>query len=273
MSTETIEKNSSHEEVWSVIQEEVRALKIEEPALTDYFDATILTHHSLEAALGHILSRKLGTVEIPAEVLKDVICEAFMASEEIRSAIREDIIAVYTRDPACTTYWNSVLYLKGFHALQSYRVSNWLWQEGRRSFAMYLQSRISEAFDADIHPAAKIGKGIMIDHATSVVIGETAVVEDDVSLLHEVTLGGTGKESGDRHPKVRKGVLIGAGAKILGNVNIGEGSKIGAGSVVLDDVPPHSTAVGVPAEVVGETRVEHPALLMDHRLFGLKDKK
>jgi serine O-acetyltransferase len=206
----------------------------------------------------------LASQHLSAISLRDVFDEALGACAAIRDAIRRDLTAVLERDPAARGMAQPFLHFKGFHALQSYRIAHWLWQEGRHPLALYLQSRISEAFAVDIHPAAVIGKGILIDHGTSVVIGETAVVGDDVSLLHEVTLGGTGKESGDRHPKVRSGVLIGAGAKILGNVRIGDGSKIAAGSVVLNEVPPHSTVAGIPARVVGRPKGGEPALQMDH---------
>ena len=184
----------------------------------------------------------------------------------IQDAIRKDLEATANRDPASHGISEPFLHYKGFHALESHRAAHWLWEQQRHVLACYLQSRISETFAVDAHPAARIGKGILIDHATGVVIGETAVIDDDVSMLHEVTLGGTGRETGDRHPKVRRGVLIGAGAKILGNVVIGEGAKVGAGSVVLKDVPPHSTVAGVPAEVIGRPVAETPALKMDHRL-------
>jgi serine O-acetyltransferase len=170
---------------------------------------------------------------------------------------------VVERDPAARGVAQPFLYYKGFHALEAYRVAHWLWSNGRNPLALHLQNRISEVLAVDIHPAARIGKGILIDHATSVIIGETAVVGDDVSMLHEVTLGGTGKESGDRHPKVGSGVLIGAGAKILGNIIIGEGSKIAAGSVVLKEVPPHATVAGIPARVVGKLMAVIPSHVMD----------
>jgi serine O-acetyltransferase len=195
--------------------------------------------------------------------------DAFEQSEEIRDAIRKDIEAVTRRDPASRGISEPFLHYKGFHALESYRVSHWLWIQRREALACYMQNRISEVFSVDIHPAARIGKGIFIDHATGVVIGETSVVDDDVSLLHEVTLGGTGKTTGDRHPKIGRGVLIGAGAKILGNVKVGEGSKVAAGSVVLTDVPPHTTVAGVPAVVIGRPAVEQPSLEMDQ---GIADK-
>ena len=199
-------------------------------------------------------------------LIRELIDEAFAADAGIAQAIRADLEAVRTRDPASRGYSEPFLHFKGFHALQSYRVAHWLWQQKRYALAKHLQSRISEVFGVDIHPAARVGRGIFIDHATGVVIGETATVADDVVLLHDVTLGGTGKERGDRHPKVRHGVMIGAGSKILGNIEIGEGSKVGAGSVVLEDVPAHHTVAGVPAQIVGRTTVDEPALEMDQSL-------
>ena len=252
--------------VWESIRTEVEMDASEEPLLASFLNAVVLNHRTLEDALSFHLANKLGSPTLPALSLRDLIDKAFSGDESIGAAFRADIEAVCTRDPACRRYCMPLLYFKGFHALQSQRVAHYFWLHGRQSLALFLQSRISEVFAVDIHPAARMGRGILIDHATSVIIGETAVVEDNVSMLHEVTLGGTGKESGDRHPKIRKDVLIGAGAKILGNVEVGEGAKIGAGSVVLTDVPPHTTVAGVPARVVGRARDEHPALQMDHRI-------
>lgn len=258
--------SSGGDPIWEKIREEVAREAQNEPILASYLHATILNHSSLEDALGFHLAGKLATHSLPAITLREVFDEAMEKSASIRSALRADIEAVMQRDPACRGYFEPLLYFKGLHALESYRVSHWLWEQGRTALALYLQNQISERFAVDIHPAARLGSAIFIDHGTGVVIGETAVVEDDVSMLQEVTLGGTGKEKGDRHPKVRRGVLIGAGAKILGNVEIGAGAKIGAGSVVLDPVPPHSTVAGVPAVIVGKPGVEEPALDMDHRL-------
>jgi serine O-acetyltransferase len=210
-----------------------------------------------------ILANKLQTPDLPAIALRDLINQALAEDVSIGASIRADLLAARTRDPAARGYAQPFLYYKGFHALQAYRVAHQLLEQGRQALAAHLQNRISEAFGVDVHPAARIGSGVLIDHGTSVVIGETAVVEDYVSMLHEVTLGGTGKETGDRHPKVRRGVLIGAGAKILGNIEIGIGAKVGAGSVVLRDVPPHTTVAGVPARVVGRCTVAEPALEMD----------
>lgn len=252
--------------LWQSIREEVEAAAAREPVLASFLHATILNHKTLEDALAFQLAAKLESPVLPAMLIRELIAESMDADRNIGRAMRADIRAVRERDPAAKTYSEPFLYFKGFHALQAYRVAHWLWREGRSSLALYLQSRTSEVFGVDFHPAAVIGKGILIDHATSVVVGETAVIEDNVSLLHEVTLGGTGKDTGDRHPKVRRGVLLGAGAKLLGNVEIGEGAKVGAGSVVLEDVPPHCTVVGVPAVVVGDCCDDEPALQMDHRI-------
>ncbi|MEX0704226.1 MAG: serine O-acetyltransferase [Planctomycetales bacterium] len=253
--------------VWAAIREEVERHVAREPILASFLHATILKHARLEDALSFHLAGKLATPSLSPMLVREVIDEAFAANAGISEAIRADLCAVRQRDPASHGYSEPFLYFKGFHALQSYRVAHWLWNNGRRELALYLQNRISEVFAVDVHPAARIGRGILIDHGTGVVIGETAVVEDNVSMLHEVTLGGTGKETGDRHPKVRHGVLIGAGAKILGNVEIGQCAKIAAGSVVLDAVPAHATVAGVPAKIVGRTApAAEPAREMDHRL-------
>jgi serine O-acetyltransferase len=234
-----------------------------ENMLASYLHATVLNHNSLENSLSFLLAAKLASPHLSAMSLRDVIDESFHLGPQIGEAVRRDLTAVVERDPAARGMAQPFLYYKGFHALESYRVSHSLWNQGRNALALYLQNRISEVFAVDIHPAARIGKGILIDHATGVIIGETAVVGDDVSMLHEVTLGGTGKEGGDRHPKVGDGVLIGAGAKILGNIRIGEGSKIAAGSVVLKEVPPHSTVAGIPARVVGQPMTVIPTRQMD----------
>ncbi|HEV3301635.1 MAG TPA: serine O-acetyltransferase [Planctomycetaceae bacterium] len=253
--------------VWLAIREEVNREVDRESILASFLYATILRHDTLEDALSFHLAGKLGGPSLSEMLIREVIDEALSSSPQIGEAIRADLRAVRERDPASTSYSHPFLYFKGFQALQSYRVGHWLWTQDRRSLALFLQNRISQVFAVDIHPAARIGQGILIDHGTGVVIGETAVVENDVSMLHDVTLGGTGKETGDRHPKVRVGVLIGAGAKILGNVEIGTGAKIGAGSVVLTSVKPHCTVAGVPAKVVGKPCDHDPALTMDHRLL------
>jgi serine O-acetyltransferase len=252
--------------IWAAIRRDVVAEAAREPILASFLHATVLKHARLEDALSFHLAGKLSTGTLPDMLVRELIDEAFAADPSIGSAIRVDLQAVRDRDPAARGYVEPFLNFKGFHALQSYRVAHWLWQQSRCGLATFLQNRISEVFGVDIHPAARIGKGILIDHGTGVVVGETSVIEDNVSLLHEVTLGGTGKETGDRHPKVRHGVLIGAGAKVLGNVEIGAGAKIAAGSVVLADVPSHTTVAGVPAKVVGRPNVEEPALEMNQRL-------
>ena len=252
--------------VWLQIVEEVRADAAREPILASFLHATILNHASLEDALSFHLAGKLANPVVPSMAIREVIAEALAKEPDIGAAVRADLLAVRSRDPACQQLSVPLLYFKGFHAIQSYRIAHWLWGEGRRPLAHFFQNRISEVFGVDVHPAARIGRSFFLDHGTGVVIGETAVIEDNVSMLQQVTLGGTGKESGDRHPKVRAGVLVSAGAKILGNIEVGEGAKVGAGSVVLEDVPPHTTAVGVPARIVGKPKADQPALEMDQTL-------
>lgn len=254
---------SGEDPIWRQIQSEARQEAEREPMLVSFLYAAVLRHATLEEGLSVILANKLQTLELPAILLRDLIHDALADDACIRSSIRADLLAARTRDPAARGYTQPFLYYKGFHALQTHRVAHSLWNQERNALAAHLQNRVSEVFGVDIHPAARIGQGVIIDHATGVVIGETAVVEDHVSLLHEVTLGGTGKERGDRHPKVRRGVLLGAGAKILGNIEVGIGAKVAAGSVVLRDVPPHTTVAGVPARVVGQCTVAEPALDMD----------
>ncbi len=198
--------------------------------------------------------------------VREIFEEAFAAEPAMGEAVRADLSAVFQRDPACHSYLQAFLFFKGFHALQSYRVAHYLWLQGRKTMALFVQNRMSDLFAVDIHPAARLGRGIMIDHATGVVIGETAVVGDDVSMLHGVTLGGTGKQNEDRHPKVGRGVLLSTGAKVLGNIEIGEYSRVGAGSVVLKPVPPHTTVAGVPARVIGKAGSPRPSQDMDHNL-------
>lgn len=252
--------------VWAKLREEAERAAREEPVLHQLLHVSVLDRHSLEEAVSYRLPRKLGHHAVSEDYLQALFLDILQREPVLGERIRRDIVAIHTRDPASPGYLGPFLYFKGFQALTAYRMAHHLWHHGRRELAFYLQSIISQVMAVDIHPAARIGCGILFDHATSIVVGETAVIEDDVSLLHEVTLGGTGKEKGDRHPKVRRGVLIGAGAKLLGNIEVGEGARIGAGSVVLDDVPPHTTVVGVPARVVGRARSDSPALDMDHHL-------
>jgi serine O-acetyltransferase len=254
------------DEIWERVRAEATADAQCEPMLASFIYSIILNHTSLEDALSFQLAGKLESHTLTAVSLRDLIDEAFYNDPSIGEAIRADMVAVCDRDAACDKYSTPLLFFKGYQAIQAYRVAHYFWKQNRHDLALFLQSRISEVFAVDIHPAARIGQGILIDHATSVVIGETAVVENNVSMLHEVTLGGTGKQTGDRHPKVRQGVLIAAGAKILGNVEIGEGAKVGCGAVVLEDVAPHTTVVGVPAKPVGKVLSDAPALDMDHRI-------
>ncbi|WP_331344647.1 serine O-acetyltransferase [Cellvibrio sp. UBA7661] len=250
--------------LWESIRLQTRKQAETEPVLASFLYSTILNHDSLEGALSFHLANKLDSPALPAMLIREVIEEAMEKDSSIIESVRADLMAVSERDSACCSLVTPLLYFKGFHALQAYRIAHWLWQQGRNSLALFLQNRISAVFAVDIHPAARIGKGIMFDHATGIVIGETAVVEDMVSIMQSVTLGGTGKEAGDRHPKVRKGVLIGAGAKILGNITVGECAKVGAGSVVLKDVPARATVAGVPAQIICETSCNQPAREMDH---------
>jgi serine O-acetyltransferase len=257
-------KDTRTDPVWRRILDETASHAAEEPMLASYLHATILNHQRIERALSFHLANQLDSPALSSLLLRDVMLEAFDGDPSILDAVREDLCAVVDRDSACNELYIPFLYYKGFHSLEAHRVSHWLWQQGRRSLALLIQNRMSSKFAVDIHPAARLGRGIMLDHATGVVIGETAVVGNNVSILQSVTLGGTGKEEGDRHPKIGDGVLISAGAKILGNITIGEGAKIGAGSVVLEPVPPHTTAAGVPAKIVGRPDCEAPALEMDH---------
>ena len=251
------------QKLWKKIREEAWSSSANEPILASFFHSTILNHSNFKSALSYQLANRLDSHTMPAILVREVIEEAFTKSPEILNAAMTDIIAVQDRDPAVEDFSIPLLYLKGFHAIQVYRVAHWLWNEKRVPLALYLQNRSSELFGVDVHPAARIGKGIMFDHATGVVVGETAVIEDNVSLLQGVTLGGTGKDCGDRHPKIREGVLIGAGAKVLGNIEIGVGAKVGAGSVVLEAVPSHTTVAGVPAKIVGRPSCEMPSLSME----------
>ena len=249
--------------LWTRVRGEAEAVVRAEPQLASFFVSTILNHPSLEAAVAHRVAARLGHASLPADLVAHGFREALGHDPEIARGIRADIAAVLDRDPATCRALEPVLYFKGFHALQAHRLAHWYWGQGRRDLALYLQSRSSEVFQTDIHPEARIGRGVMLDHATGLVVGSTAVIEDDVSILHGVTLGGTGKQAGDRHPKIRHGVMIGAGAKILGNIEVGECARVAAGSVVLRDVPAHTTVVGVPARVVGSAGCAEPARAMD----------
>lgn len=254
--------------VWERICEEARDAIGGEPLLGGLIHGTVLHHQSLEHALAFRMSQKLASAEMSEQILREIADEAYAADPRLGEASRADIVAVYERDPACHRFIQPLLYFKGFQAIQAYRIGHWLWHQGRKDLAYFVQMRVSEAFGIDVHPAAQIGKGIMIDHAHSIVIGETAIVGDNVSMLHSVTLGGTGKEDDDRHPKIEDGVLIGAGAKVLGNITVGHCSRIAAGSVVLEPVPPMKTVAGVPAKIVGEAGCSQPSITMDQLLSG-----
>jgi serine O-acetyltransferase len=249
--------------VWLALRSQADELARAEPSLASFVHVTILKHDRLEDALSYHLAKKIGGDDLSPMLAREILDEAFAAAPEIGEAVRADLSAVFERDPACHRYLDAFLFYKGFLAIQAHRVAHWLWRDGREPMALFFQSRVSEIFGVDIHPNATLGRGIMMDHATGIVIGETAVVGDDVSMLHGVTLGGSGKEKGYRHPKIRRGVLLSAGAKILGNIEVGEYSRVGAGSVVLKPVPPHCTVAGVPAKVIGCAGCDRPSQSMN----------
>ncbi len=237
-----------------------------DPIMSRLLRTSIHAHPNFTAALAGLIGRKLADLTVPAEALTEMAALVHADEPDIVAAAASDLVAIRERDPACPDLVTPFLYFKGYQALQIYRVAHHLWQDGRRQLAQHLQSRCSEIFGLDIHPAAQIGRRVLIDHGTGIVIGETVVLEDDVSMLQGVTLGGTGKNVGDRHPKIRRGVLLGAGATVLGNIEIGEGAKVGAGSIVLEAVLPYTTVVGNPARLVGTRHSRMPALTMDQTL-------
>lgn len=252
--------------VWDSILVDARKAVHDEPLIGGFVHACILHHPSIDKALSYRIAAKLASNEMSMMVVREVVDQAYADEPGLVAAARADLVAIYERDPACHRLLQPILYFKGYQAVQAYRVGHYLWSKGKFDLAYFFQMRVSEIFGVDIHPAARIGKGIMIDHAHSIVIGETAVVGDNVSMLHSVTLGGTGKEEEDRHPKIGDGVLIGAGAKVLGNIHVGHCSRIAAGSVVLDDVPECKTVAGIPAKIVGEAGCAQPAISMNHML-------
>jgi serine O-acetyltransferase len=252
--------------VWAALRSEAQYIAKTEPSLASLVNAVILRHDTIGHALSFQLARKLGDQELRAMSLREVIEEALAADASIIEAVEADLRAVFERDPACKGYLQPFLYFKGFLALETHRVAHWLHNQGREPLALYLQSRMSELFQVDINPASRIGKGVFLDHGTGIVIGETAVIGDDVSILQGVTLGGTGAERGDRHPKIGNGVLLGAGAKVLGNIRIGDRAKIASGSVVLKEVPAGCTAAGVPARLINCPTCDEPARTMDQTL-------
>jgi serine O-acetyltransferase len=257
--------------LWSQITVEAEEAVRAEPLLGGLIHSSVLHHPSLERALSYRISLKLTSGEMSEQILREIADEAFASDPWLSEAARADLVAVFERDPACHRLIQPILFFKGYLAMQSHRLAHWLWEQRRPDLAYFIQARTSEVFGVDIHPAARMGKGIMIDHAHSIVIGETAVVGDNVSMLHSVTLGGTGKEDGDRHPKIGNGVLIGAGAKVLGNIHVGHCSRIAAGSVVLSDVPPCKTVAGVPARIVGEAGCDQPSITMDQLIVTGQD--
>ena len=259
----TAPRRSGDDPIWLALRSEAEAAMAAEPALTGFIYATIVSHENLEDAICHRIAQRLGHADVDAGLIVHTFRDVFASQPELGRAFRADLAAVIERDPATTRYLDPFLYFKGFHALVTHRFAHELWRQGRHDFALYMQSQSSRMFSVDIHPAARIGKGLMLDHATGIVIGETATVGDNCSFLHAVTLGGSGKQTGDRHPKIGSCVLIGAGAKVLGNIHVGNSSRIAAGSVVLTDVPPHVTVAGVPARVVGPAGAAEPGRTMD----------
>jgi serine O-acetyltransferase len=253
--------------VWARVRVEAEDVARREPELATFIYSSVLNHDSLEAAVVHRIAERLDHADFGGELIRQAYEDALEDDPAIGAAFRADIVAVVDRDPAVDRCLDPVLYLKGFHAIETHRLAHWLWGKGRRDFAYYLQSRSSAVFQTDIHPAVPVGRGIFLDHATGLVVGETTVIEDDVSILQGVTLGGTGKEDGDRHPKIRHGVLISVGAKVLGNIEVGHCARIGAGSVVLKPVPPNTTVAGVPARVIGTAGCPEPSRTMDQMFF------
>src|SRR5713226_9282967 len=255
--------------VWARVRREADEVVRREPELASFIYSSLLHHDTLEGAIVHRVAARLDHPDVSGELIRQAYADALKDDATIGAAFRADIVATIDRDPATDRYLDPVLYFKGFHAIQTHRLAHWLWGKHRKDFAFYLQSRSSAVFQTDIHPAAKIGRGIFLDHATGLVVGETSVIDDDVSLLHGVTLGGTGNESGDRHPKIRRGVLIGAGAKILGNIEVGHCARVAAGSVVIKPVPNNVTVAGVPAKVIGEAGCVEPSRTMDQMLHNV----
>lgn len=263
----TAQKLNHIDPVWHRIRAEASTATESEPLMAGMLHTAVLHHETLERALSYRMALKLSNGEMPEQILREIIDDAYEADDTLGTAARADLVATFERDPVCHRVMEPLLFFKGFQAVQAYRVGHWLWGQDRRDLALFFQMRSSEVFGVDIQPGAKLGKGIMIDHAHSVVIGETAVVGDNVSMLHSVTLGGTGKETEDRHPKIGDGVMIGAGAKVLGNIRVGHCSRIAAGSVVLEEVPPMTTVAGIPARIVGEAGCAQPSVMMD-QLFN-----
>ena len=260
------ERVTPFDPLWDRVRADARAMAAAEPMLSALVHASVLDRDSFSDALSFRLGQKLASGEMTDGILREVIATAHAADPAITEAAQRDLVAVLDRDPACHRLIQPLMFFKGFQAIQAHRIARQMWEKGRNDMAYFLQMRTSEVFGVDIHPGARMGRGIMIDHAHSIVIGETAVVGDNVSMLHSVTLGGTGKDDGDRHPKIGDGVLIGAGAAVLGNIQVGHCSRIAAGSVVLKDVPPCKTVAGVPAKIVGDAGCDQPSVTMDQLL-------
>lgn len=260
------ELSTDADKIWQEMCSEAQQASEQQPLMASFFHSNILNHEHFASAIRFYLANLLATDAVPAMVVRDLFEQMMAADPTIEQNMLQDLLAHYTRDAACDQYITPLLYFKGYHAIQSYRIAHALWRQQRRLLATYLQSRIAELFDVDIHPAARIDGGLMVDHATGVVIGETTIIEKNVSMLHAVTLGGSGAAGGQRHPRIRQGVLLSTGAKVLGNIDVGEGVKVGAGSVVLSSVPAHSTVVGVPAKVIGRAASPMPSLDMNHQL-------
>jgi serine O-acetyltransferase len=250
--------------VWTRIREEAEDIVHREPEVGTFIFSSILHHDTLETAVVNRVAERLDHQDVSAELIRQSYADALEDEPTLGDTFRVDVVATFDRDPATDRFIEPVLYYKGFHAIQTHRLAHWLWNKGRKDFAYYLQSRASAVFQCDIHPAARVGRGIFLDHATGLVVGETAVIGNDVSILHDVTLGGTGKDHGDRHPKIADGVLIGAGAKIIGNIEIGHCARVAAGSVVINAVPNNVTVAGVPAKIVGDAPCAEPSRTMDH---------
>ena len=273
--SEDLSNKMSREDFWNEIRKEAEVEAAKEPMLSSFYFTSILSHDCLEKSLSFALANRLCTKTLLSTQLIEIFNEVLLAkdSEQLRNNIRRDLVAVLSRDPACNSYVQALLLFKGFHAIQAHRIQHYLWKKGQKTYASMLQSRISEALGVDVHPAAKFGGGILMDHATGCVVGETATIGDDVSILHGVTLGGTGKEVGDRHPKIQDNVLIGARSTILGNITVESGAMIAAGSLVLKPVPANGMVAGNPARVVGRTKDRRPALVMRTKIETREDSK
>jgi serine O-acetyltransferase len=268
--TKTVNALDKVDPVWARIRREAEVVVRQEPELSSFIYSSVLHHDRLEQVVMHRIAERLDHPDVSGELIRQAYQDALDDTPTLGDIFRADIVATYDRDPATNRFIEPILYYKGFHAIQTHRLAHWLWGKGRKDFAYYLQSRASAVLNCDIHPAARIGRGIFLDHASGLVVGETAAIDDDVSMLHDVTLGGTGNEAGDRHPKIGRGVMIGAGAKILGNIEVGHCARIAAGSVVVKPVPNNKTVAGVPARVIGESGCAEPSRTMDQMLHEMQ---